>query len=160
MYQTFLSNGTDSCALLLPTHCHIVIVHVHGGDPGCHVGMISPHLFGFKNLSSVLVKALAKHKLYRSEADSRYMVLKKKTHIFFKHREQNVLSNILRRRKRSYVHKDCLQQRFPNFWSVTTLKAMSTHNPSSQVGYVLSCEQLPKSPLRLFHLNHFRRLRR
>lgn len=84
MYQTFLSNGTDSCPVLLPTCCHIVIVHVHGGDPGCHVGMISPHLFGFRNLSSVLVKALAKHRLNRSEADSRYVVFfkKKKKHSF------------------------------------------------------------------------------
>lgn len=80
MYQTFLSNGTDSCSALLPTCCHIVIVHVQAGDPGCHVGMISPHLFGFRNLSSVLVKALAKHRpLYRSEADSRYTVFKKNT---------------------------------------------------------------------------------
>lgn len=28
----------------------------------CHVGMISPHLFGFKNLSNVLLKALANHR--------------------------------------------------------------------------------------------------
>lgn len=75
MYQTILSNGTDSCTALLPTSCHIVMVHVHGGDPGCHFGMVSPLLFGFRNLSSVLVKALAKHRpLCRSETDSRYMV--------------------------------------------------------------------------------------
>lgn len=60
-----------SCAASLPTHCHIVIEHVDGGDPGCHIGMISPHLFGFRNLSSVPVKASAKHRLHRSEADRR-----------------------------------------------------------------------------------------
>lgn len=85
-----------TCAAFLPTPCHIVIVHVHAGDPECHVGMISPHLFGFRNHSSVLVKALAKHRpLCRSEADSRYVVTKtKKIHMLFKHREQNVLSNM------------------------------------------------------------------
>lgn len=74
VHQTFLSSGTDSCAVLLPTHCHIVIVHVHGGDPGCHVGMISAQLFGFRNLSNMLVKALAKHRRCRSKADRRYVV--------------------------------------------------------------------------------------
>lgn len=52
-------SGCDFCTVLLPTRCHVVIVHVYGSDPECHVGMISPHLFGFSNLSSVLVKALA-----------------------------------------------------------------------------------------------------
>lgn len=93
VYQTFLSSCTNSCTALLPTQCHIVIVHIHGGGPGCHIGMISPHLFGFRNLFSVPVNAFAKHRLYRFEADSRYTVTCSKC------REQNVLSDVLQRRK-------------------------------------------------------------
>lgn len=150
VYQAFLSNGTDSRTALLPTHCHIVIVHVHGGDPECHVGMISPLLFGFKNLSSVLVKASAKHRLYRSEADSRCMVTQTfemwGTKCSFKHTAKKEMFTWLQQLSTTAV------------WSVTTLKAMSTHDPpSSQVGYVLSSEEFNRTFQPKFHLNDFRR---
>ena len=72
-------------------------------------------------------------------------------HILLKCREQTVLSNILQGKKCSCVYSNCPQQRFPFFWSVTTLKATSSHDPSSLVG---------KSLLRLFHLDNFRWLKR
>lgn len=59
-------------------------------------------------------------------------------HILLKCREQGALSNMLRRMKCSHVYNNCPQRRFTTFRSVTTLKAKSAHDPSSQVGYVLS----------------------
>lgn len=131
IYQTFLSNCSDSCTVWLPTHCHIVIVHIHGGDPGCHVGMISPHLFGFRNISSVLVKALAKHSLYRSKADSRKTV----THTF---EMQGTKCSLEHNAKDMFI---CLH----NGNSQPLLKALSAHDPLSQVGYVFSFEQFIKT---------------
>lgn len=47
VYRTSLVNVCDPCSVLPPTHCHIIIVHVHCGDPECHIGMLSPHVFRF-----------------------------------------------------------------------------------------------------------------
>lgn len=95
--------------------------------------MISPHLFGFRNISSVLVKALAKHSLYRSKADSRKTV----THTF---EMQGTKCSLEHNAKDMFI---CLQQL--TTMVIPTKSIVCSRNPLSQVGYVFSSEQFEQS---------------
>lgn len=91
----------------------------------------SPHLFGFGKLSRMLVKALAKHHLYRSRADSRGTL----AHNYTGH---NVLWNKMQRGDLF----TCLQQlptiAFPD--RLTYVETRPTHDNLPHIGCALCFE--------------------